>query len=194
MSTRRARIKAVASLPPRRKNVDNTDKTKAAQLKDEGPKIPKSPRTPRSVAKESTEKPRPTPGLYPLQSTPNIQNKVSSPAKRPETPKSNISRTPKVAEKVSVITSASSIKSLFASPPPRTDSPCRTASPIVSKLTPRIVRAPTPLKEKPSVESNVEASENKEAAKNNQEKENNRAESKSDVPDGKTLFCSLECY
>ncbi|CAH2089449.1 unnamed protein product [Euphydryas editha] len=45
MSSRRARIKAVASLPPRRKNTETADKNN--QQKDLSDKITKSPRTPK---------------------------------------------------------------------------------------------------------------------------------------------------
>lgn len=195
MSTRRARIKAVTSLPPRRKNVDNSDKTKPVQAKDE-PTITKSPRTPRSLAKESPEiSSRHKPGLLPQQSTPNLHNKIASPIKRPETPKCNISRTPKAAEKVSVITSTSaSIKSLFASPPPRINSPSRnTASPIVTKLTPRIIKHTTPVRDKPNLEVRIGNGEY-EITKNIHEKENSRADNKSDVPDGEHFLIKIAVY
>ncbi|KAL0820414.1 hypothetical protein ABMA28_006291 [Loxostege sticticalis] len=191
MSTRRARIKAVTSLPPRRKNADNADsKNKTAQLKDEIQKTVKSPRTPRSsAAKDGTEKPvRPTPPLLPLHSTPNLHNKVSSPAKpASDTPKSII-RTPKpAAEKVSVITAAPvSIRSVFASPPPRTDSPLRIASPIapVLRSTPRAVKQVAPLKEKPDLEVTVEGGQvNENEAKVHEKEKATETTNKSDVPD-----------
>lgn len=196
MSTRRARIKAVTSLPPRRKNADNADsKNKTAQLKDEIQKTVKSPRTPRSsAAKDGTEKPvRPTPPLLPLHSTPNLHNKVSSPAKpSSDTPKSVI-RTPKpAAEKVSVITAAPvSIKSVFASPPPRTDSPLRIASPIapVLRSTPRAVKQVAPLKEKPDLEVTVEGGQvNENEAKVHEKEKATETTNKSDVPDGEKFI------
>ncbi|XP_028159154.1 uncharacterized protein LOC114351972 isoform X3 [Ostrinia furnacalis] len=191
MSTRRARIKAVTSLPPRRKNnADNAAKTKPAQLIDDTQKAVKSPRTPRSLAaKEGGEKVlRPTPPLLPLHSTPILQSKVSSPAKpNSETPKV-ITRTPKTAEKVSVITAApSSIhRSIFASPPPRTDSPIRTASPIAALLrsTIRTPKPKTPQVEKPNLEVTVKVCEvNENEARILHEKDAAEAGNKSDVPD-----------
>lgn len=48
MSTRRARIKAVTSLPPRRKNTEAPDKRQETISKESSEKITRSPRTPKS--------------------------------------------------------------------------------------------------------------------------------------------------
>lgn len=131
MSTRRARIKAVAALPPRRKNADADAKTKQNVLKEGYEKGPPTPRTPRtnSGKKEETKSPLPKPDikspvaktvrtpppLIPISTTKTQIENVPSP--RPETPKGPVpaNTTSQIenekleapqSEKVSVITTA----------------------------------------------------------------------------------------
>lgn len=113
MSTRRARIKGITALPPRRKNADNND---GKNSKDSLEKLTKSPRTPRSVEKNQDDKAavtRPPPALIPIRGSSPKTPKPSIPDKVP-TPTENVPRTPKIAEKVPVITAVS--KPVFASP------------------------------------------------------------------------------
>ncbi|XP_013187430.2 uncharacterized protein LOC106132531 [Amyelois transitella] len=134
MATRRARIKAVTSLPPRRKNTDSDKKSTAT--KEDVEKSLKSPKTPRSLLKaDSSENPtslsRPPPGLLHLRSDSPKTPKVPTFQDKIPTPKENLPGTPKISEKVAVITSASK-SCVFASPKLRTDSPDRRK--IVSPL------------------------------------------------------------
>ncbi|RVE53745.1 hypothetical protein evm_001637 [Chilo suppressalis] len=185
MSTRRARIKAVTSLPPRRKNADNADK--AAQAK-EIQKTIKSPLNPRSLLKsnvvdDKTSKTPPAP--LPLNSTSNSSSKVDSPLAKTAlgTPKyQSVIKTPKLAEKVSVITSASSSKSVFASPQPRTDSPLRhnMASPLViaQRLTPK----PANFEAAKPITPQIIQPE-KDISKNDESQKNFGSANKSDIPE-----------
>lgn len=140
MSTRRARIKAVAALPPRRKNADTVDGSKNKQLpsKETAEKALISPKTPRPLASTPEEKNspavktlRPTPQLIPIsRKTPICPENVLSSIIIPATAK----LTPGVSEKVPVITSASSNKSIsnfFASPPAKNLPDLKIASPLV---------------------------------------------------------------
>ncbi|CAG9795705.1 unnamed protein product [Diatraea saccharalis] len=138
MSTRRARIKAVTSLPPRRKNADKPNETKDIQIP-----IKSSPKvTAESNEEDEKKNSKSPPAFLSLPSPSTLRSKINSPLAKTAscTPKS-VTKTPKLAEKVSVITSASSLKSVFASPQPRTDSPLRhIMSPLVSvRSTPKIV-------------------------------------------------------
>ncbi|CAH0695821.1 unnamed protein product [Spodoptera exigua] len=136
MSTRRARIKAVASLPPRRKN---NDADKAKELVKEASEKPiKSPRTPRGSIKsqESIDRQSPKPGS-PLKSPRSVnvlkqQERVPSPLVQPEVTK-DAGLTPKKGGKVPVITSVNSAKSSVFVSPKRVASPFRklTPSPLV---------------------------------------------------------------
>lgn len=145
MSTRRARIKAVAALPPRRKNADA--KNKQSVLKEGYEKGPPTPKTPRanSGKKDETKSPIPNtdnkspvvkairtpPPLIPISTTKIQLENVPSP--RPETSKEPVPRntTPQIekqksdssqSEKVSVITSASNSNYVTNNPPPKTTS------------------------------------------------------------------------
>lgn len=128
MSTRRTRIKAVASLPPRRKNNDNLDKSKPTFIsKDEVEKL-KSPKTPRSSIKSQENFGKDSPLI-----------KAGSPLRSPKSvniikdvPK-DVSASSKTSEKVSVI---STIKPVFVSPR-SVDSPIRkstVATPKTSEI------------------------------------------------------------
>lgn len=137
MSTRRARIKAVMALPPRRKNAENNDnkprsdptkynsenktpRTSPAAIQNTAPEAsplktvpsPVRVRTPVSVTKASTPEPKlHSPIIYTTSSTlPHM-----------------------VAEKVSVITSSSSTKSVFLSPQVR-NNPNRKITQLTPKL------------------------------------------------------------
>ncbi|KAM3963177.1 transcription factor TFIIIB component B'' homolog Bdp1 [Aphomia sociella] len=160
MSTRRARIKAVTSLPPRRKNADATD----IKNKQDIEKTLKSPRTPRSSAaknNEGVEKLSPgnkaLPALIPIQSgSPRTPSKVSSPQSKAPTPRSALlkTNTNKFPDKVPRITPTSVLKpNVFASPQLKRDSPDRRniASPVgpSPKLLKIIHKPITPLLEKP---------------------------------------------
>ncbi|KAJ8717831.1 hypothetical protein PYW07_005761 [Mythimna separata] len=126
MSTRRARIKAVTSLPPRRKNNDVTEGTKAKNIEKESIEKPiRSPRTPRGSIRpqDNFDRRSPKPGS-PLKSPRTVNNvfkyqaeRVPSPLAQTEVTK-EVSVTPKRSEKVSVITSVYSAKSnnVFVSP------------------------------------------------------------------------------
>ncbi|XP_022826551.1 transcription factor TFIIIB component B'' [Spodoptera litura] len=137
MSTRRARVKAVISLPPRRKN--NEAANKANELVKEAAEKPiKSPRTPRGSLKsqDSIDRQSPKPGS-PLRSprSGNVlrqQERVPSPLVQAEVTK-EAALTPKKAAKVSVITSVNSAKSSVFVSPKRVASPFRklTPSPLV---------------------------------------------------------------
>jgi hypothetical protein len=192
MSTRRARIKAVTSLPPRRKNIDNVDKSKQSQIKDESQKSIKSPSTPRSLlrsqdAAEITIKSPPV--VSPLQNTSYSSNKTSSPKCKTtsETPKIiNTIKTPKL-EKI-VIPSTAPLKPVFASPEPKTDSPIRCiVSPLVSsvKTTPRSKINTNKLTPQRSKATLKDVLEDERTVKSVHEKENSVIENKSDIPDGK---------
>ncbi|KAI5633780.1 myb DNA-binding like domain-containing protein [Phthorimaea operculella] len=139
MSTRRARIKAVAALPPRRKNQENADAKN--KLKEGFEQSAKSPRTPRGKTSKAEDKSSPSknvlrspPPLLPISSlskTP-IPDKVPSPAKIGSPKLAEKPASSPKPEKVPVITPTPSIKSVFASPHVR-NSPDRrrTASPLV---------------------------------------------------------------
>ncbi|KAJ2948552.1 hypothetical protein O0L34_g7807 [Tuta absoluta] len=139
MSTRRARIKAVAALPPRRKNQENADAKN--KLKEGFEQSAKSPRTPHgktsktedisSPSKNTLRSPPPLLPISSLSKTP-IPDKVPSSAyvgspKLDEKPGSSAK-----PEKVPVIISTPSIKNVFASPQVRSSpNGRRTASPLV---------------------------------------------------------------
>lgn len=142
MSTRRARIKAIAALPPRRKNADADAKNKQNVLKEGFEKGPPTPRTPRadSGKKDETKSPAPNtdvkspvpktvrtpPLLIPISSSKTPISVENVPSPRPATPKEPIAvnTTPQIgkdtphSEKVSVITSTLS-SDVIASPPPK---------------------------------------------------------------------------
>ncbi|XP_047996491.1 transcription factor TFIIIB component B'' [Leguminivora glycinivorella] len=133
MSTRRARIKAVASLPVRRKNADS-------QVKDEKPiKSPKTPR-PQVLQDESTKIKTPVNKIAsPLQlsqeqsktETPKPAEAILSPPPR-SLPTPDVVKTPIRSEKVPVITSISRQSSNTFASPLRWNSPARkaVASPV----------------------------------------------------------------
>ncbi|XP_063540545.1 uncharacterized protein LOC134749518 [Cydia strobilella] len=170
MSTRRARIKAVASLPVRRKNADN-------QVKDEKPV--KSPKTPRPQASQDEAAKIKTPVnkiASPVQ-PPQEQSKtdtpkpadtiLSPPPKNLPTP--DVIRTPKCSEKVPVITSISRQSSNTFASPLRWSSPARKAvpSPVRNSPQPRISSIITEviferLDSPNSVQSNPHATEKQE--------------------------------
>ncbi|XP_047030862.1 uncharacterized protein LOC124638078 [Helicoverpa zea] len=121
MSTRRARIKAVTSLPPRRKNNDAANNTKAKLLEKETLEKPaRSPKTPRAIkTQDNLDRCSPKPAS-PLKS-PRSVNILKSQEKVPSPLVAEVSKeavgTPKRSEKVSVITSTYSVKSnVFVSP------------------------------------------------------------------------------
>ncbi|XP_053614771.1 uncharacterized protein Bdp1 [Plodia interpunctella] len=146
MSTRRARIKAVTSLPPRRKNTD-----KPTTSKNDVEKALKSPKTPRSHVKGdgASEKPspapKPPPGLLPLRSASPMTPKAPFTQEKVPIPRENRPATPKVSENISVITSVSKT-SVFASPQLRRDSPDmrRITSPITPRLSKNVVKYTPP--------------------------------------------------
>lgn len=140
MSTRRARIKAVAALPPRRKNAD--PKNSQSVLKEGYEKGPPTPKTPRvySGKKDELKSPIPNtdnkspvakairtpPPLIPISTAKTHIENISSP--RQETPKGHVpaNNTPQIekekfdapqSEKVSVITSASNSNDLLTNNP-----------------------------------------------------------------------------
>uniref|UniRef100_A0A2A4K5Y5 Cyclic nucleotide-binding domain-containing protein n=1 Tax=Heliothis virescens TaxID=7102 RepID=A0A2A4K5Y5_HELVI len=136
MSTRRARIKAVTSLPPRRKNNEATDNTKAKVLEKEIIEKPaRSPRTPRASikAQENLDRCSPKP-VSPLKSPRPVNNilksqdRVPSPLVPTEVSKEAVV-TPKRSEKVSVITSTFSVKSNVFVSPKSVGSPVRRFAP-----------------------------------------------------------------
>ncbi|CAB3228907.1 unnamed protein product [Arctia plantaginis] len=169
MSTRRARIKAVTSLPPRRKNNDNGDKNKPSTIsKDEVEKL-KSPKIPRSSIKnqECLGKDSPKSKIgSPLKSPRSVNNNVTIQSERilsptvKEVPK-DIPRTPKTSEKVSVITSTSSIKPVFISPR-SVDSPLRKSTVPTPKASVDAQKVTTPEKmvESPKLNNNTELNAN----------------------------------
>lgn len=120
MSTRRARIKAVTSLPQRRKN-DNTDKNKSITAsKEEVEKILKSPKTPKGLLKsqESLGKHSPNTRIESPWKSPRGRNNVlvSQPEQftSPLTNKdatTDVTNTSKLLEK-----NSNTIKPLFVSP------------------------------------------------------------------------------
>ncbi|KPJ14754.1 Transcription factor TFIIIB component B''-like [Papilio machaon] len=149
MSTRRARIKAVTSLPPRRKNAVCSDvKNKEAQVKENIEKSLKSPRTPRPLAEknEVDDKDAPPNTSVEVTNATESRNVIITPNKNdkaiartslpsPINSTEKIKASPKTTEKVP--SNATSVikanKSIFASPQSRRDSPFRKA--IASLLT-----------------------------------------------------------
>ncbi|XP_063385943.1 uncharacterized protein LOC134671977 [Cydia fagiglandana] len=141
MSTRRARIKAVASLPVRRKNADS-------KFKDEKPvKSPKTPR-PQALLDEPAKIKTPANKIASPVQPPQEQSKTDTPkhaepilSPPPQSlPTPDVIRTPKRSEKVPVITSISrQCSNTFASPL-RWTSPARKAvpSPVRNSPQPRI--------------------------------------------------------
>lgn len=138
MSTRRARIKAVAALPPRRKNVDNDAKNKQNAQKQPSEKRPPTPKTsnskeeeinsptPKNVEKSPIPKTmRSPPPLIPISSSPLLAECASTP-KTPKEPITVNTTPPNVkkktdsphSKKVSVITSNFTFD-VFTSPPPK---------------------------------------------------------------------------
>lgn len=117
MSTRRARIKAVAALPPRRKNAENADtnKNKGNPSNDSVEKVLKSPKTPRTHSAKIDDKSSPAvgtttrtpPGLLPISKTLTVA-KTSSPVNVRTPIRSAKANTP-TSGKISVITSASKL-------------------------------------------------------------------------------------
>ncbi|XP_013136950.1 PREDICTED: muscle M-line assembly protein unc-89 [Papilio polytes] len=149
MSTRRARIKAVTSLPPRRKNAESADvKNKQVQVKEDIEKKLKSPRTPRPLVEKnevadsvgpsntSDEFTNATKSRNVIK-TPNKNDKANAPTtgSSPINPTEKIKSSPKTTEKVSgnATSVIKSNKGIFASPQSRRDSPFRKA--IASLLT-----------------------------------------------------------
>lgn len=149
MSTRRARIKAVTSLPPRRKNAESADvKNKQVQVKEDIEKKLKSPRTPRPLVEKnevadsvgpsntSDEFNNATKSRNVIK-TPNKNDKAITPTtgSSPINPTERIKSSPKTTEKVSgnATSVIKSNKGIFASPQSRRDSPFRKA--IASLLT-----------------------------------------------------------
>lgn len=142
MSTRRARIKAVTSLPPRRKNVENAEvKNKQLQVKGKSEKSLKSPRTPSKIIEKSqeTEEGFLLPNIFNdlkeeqqdiLIKNPRCNFSKETDAPIVDSPKKNSEknkRTPKPLNKVSTI-SPSVIKpniNIFSSPKLRRNSPAQ---------------------------------------------------------------------
>lgn len=200
MSTRRARIKAVTSLPPRRKNNDNADKNKTTSVsKDEVETTLKSPKTPRTSLKnqESLERSSPvTKQTSPLKSPRGVNNvvvsqteRVPSPAVNNEVPK-DVPKTPKISEKVSVITSTSSVKSVFVSPK-SVGSPIRkpaapTPKHAMIEIEVQKLKTPEKAAESPKHknDSNITADVNKTEKAKEVPVISTVAGAKSDVPDG----------
>ncbi|XP_061720400.1 uncharacterized protein LOC133527415 [Cydia pomonella] len=138
MSTRRARIKAVASLPVRRKNADN-------QVKDEKPvKSPKTPR-PQALQDEAPKIKTPVNKIASPVQLPQQQSKTDTPkpaesilSPPPKSlPKPDVIKTPKCSEKVPVITSVSRQSSNMFASPLRWSSPARKAVPSPIRNSPR---------------------------------------------------------
>ncbi|XP_026763101.2 uncharacterized protein LOC113521681 [Galleria mellonella] len=188
MSTRRARIKAVTSLPPRRKNADASDNKNKQDIE----KTVKSPRTPRSSAvknNESLEKvspgSKPLPALLPLRSaSPKTPLNKSSPQNKATTSVPvPMLKTDKFLEKVPVITASSIFKtSVFASPRAKKNSPdiINIASPIIPSPKRNIHKPATPQSEKLVTEACIGS--NNELQKENKLGIENVAETRSDVP------------
>uniref|UniRef100_A0A2H1V467 SFRICE_001433 n=1 Tax=Spodoptera frugiperda TaxID=7108 RepID=A0A2H1V467_SPOFR len=193
MSTRRARVKAVISLPPRRKNNEAADKAKEL-VKEATEKPIKSPRTPRGSIKnqDSIDRQSPKPGS-PLRSPRSVnvlrqQERVPSPLVQAEVTK-EAALTPKKAAKVSVITSVNSGKSSVFVSPKRVASPFRklTPSPLVhtsvsvqrvTPLTPEKVARTYKLEGSKIVESDSANSRRKRGSK-----DASSSNTASDVPD-----------
>lgn len=159
MSTRRARIKAVAALPPRRKNADADAKNKQNVLKEGYEKGPPTPSTPRANngIKDETKSPIPKPDiispvaktvrtpppLIPISTTKTPTENVPSP--RPEAPKEPVprSKTPQIekrnsdtqSETVSVITSTFNLNNVVTDNPP----PNNTSEKLASPASPNII-------------------------------------------------------
>ncbi|KAJ0174182.1 hypothetical protein K1T71_010328 [Dendrolimus kikuchii] len=138
MSARRARIKAVTALPPRRKNVENNDNNKPQldAVNNDSEKT-KSPRIPQLAKQHSVAESSP---LKAVPSPVRVRTPVTVVNITPETKdntqishkKSSVT-TQELAEKVPVITSTSSTKSVFLSPQVRTNSQRK-----VTQLTPKL--------------------------------------------------------
>ncbi|KAG6449697.1 hypothetical protein O3G_MSEX006185 [Manduca sexta] len=118
MSTRRARIKAVTSLPQRRKNAPKVESKVEEQLNSDREKESNSPRVLQSSEGVDSSPVRKVQTPVRARRTPVITSaeKVSEPV-RVVTPIPEKRNTPKQPEKVSVITSASNLRSLIFSPP-----------------------------------------------------------------------------
>lgn len=202
MSTRRARIKAVTSLPPRRKNNNVTDNNKAQILEKETTEKPiPSPKTPRGSNKTQDnidkQSPKPRSPLLSPRHVNNILRSTPSPLAQTEVIK-DVTVTSKSSEKVSVITSVNSVKpnNVFVSPRnvgsplrKRFESPHLHNSKVdlgVQRLTPV---TPEKVHEKPketSVETRVEVD-----ISNGKSKEVTKdvvSTVSSDVPDGMYYF------
>ncbi|XP_028028537.1 transcription factor TFIIIB component B'' [Bombyx mandarina] len=121
MSTRRARIKAVAALPPRRKNAENSEnKNQQGPSTNDLQNVPKSPNATKhdnvaktyqraSVANSPSKSPHSSVITQNTDRQPHV-NRAATPVN-----KGNI--TPKLSDRVSVITSTAGVKSgVFASP------------------------------------------------------------------------------
>ncbi|XP_059060848.1 transcription factor TFIIIB component B'' homolog isoform X2 [Achroia grisella] len=190
MSTRRARIKAVTSLPPRRKNADTADKNKQ-----EVEKTIKSPRTPRSSNKnnENLQKtspgPKPLPPLLPLQAvSPKLVNTSSPQNKTTKASTPTVLKIIKFPDKVPVITTTSAFKAnVFASPQAVKSSPDRKH--IASLIIPspkRNIHRPT-VSQLEKLDKDVCDSGSEDFQRENRSESDNVAsglgENKSDVPD-----------
>lgn len=203
MATRRARIKAVTSLPPRRKNNDAAEKAKLLE-KETIEKPIKSPRTPRGSIKsqDNLDRRSPKPGS-PLKSPRPVNNvfkqqveRVPSPLAQTEVAK-EVSVTPKRSEKVSVITSVYSAKSnnVFVSPR-NVGSPLRrhAVSPLVhnsrvevnvQRLTPA---TPDKVPEEPKQKSGPEEADGTDGKSMENSKDVASTIVTSDVPDGMCMI------
>ncbi|KAH9643642.1 hypothetical protein HF086_006118 [Spodoptera exigua] len=192
MSTRRARIKAVASLPPRRKN---NDADKAKELVKEASEKPiKSPRTPRGSIKsqESIDRQSPKPGS-PLKSPRSVnvlkqQARVPSPLVQAEVTK-DAGLTPKKAGKVPVITSVNSAKSSVFVSPKRVASPFRKLTPSPLVHTSVSVQRITPVTPEKVAEKKDDGNKTVESNTSSRSKRGSKdastSNAASDVPDGK---------
>ncbi|XP_068620440.1 uncharacterized protein Bdp1 [Battus philenor] len=146
MSTRRARIKAVTSLPPRRKNAESADiKNKKLQNKDILEKNLKSPRTPRPLTEKNFDVEENVLHTSPLLVTPAVNKEplkdvIKTPNKNDKAVTTNTTGSPTyIAEKIKItpkhldknpVSSKSTIKSnisIFTSPQISTESPRRKA-------------------------------------------------------------------
>lgn len=187
MSTRRARIKAVTSLPPRRKNADNADNKRKQVSNKEDNESQNCPRSPRSLAKIDANLVKSPAGIIPspvIKSPEPIAETI-----KPVTPVDK-SNTVKNLERVPVITTASSYRPVFISPQAK-GSPRRKPVPSPVRTTKAAENCPKPVVEKdvPAVIKSTDTStkEKTPALDINRETTNkNVPENKTDIPpDGK---------
>ncbi|XP_072942809.1 uncharacterized protein Bdp1 [Epargyreus clarus] len=152
MSTRRARIKAVTSLPVRRKNAEAADNSKSKEpVKEIVEKVPKSPRTPRALKTQDEKKSgSPVISTSPIKIKKDIDSVITCRTndKTLDVKVSPSCKTPQRAEKVSVITPNLNYKPSSASPRTRGNfaSPLAPSPKVQAKAVGVIVQRPvTPL-------------------------------------------------